>query len=80
MFKLPAAEAPRPLALLQLIAIPTLAISSLVAATAVSIGSRAQRRIASPPRPPRPRQSNRVTSPEARLRPPCTANATGLPH
>ena len=38
MFKLPAAEAPRPLALLQLIAIPTLAISSLVAVTAVSIG------------------------------------------
>ena len=40
MFKLPAAptQAPRPLAFLQLIAILTLAVSTLVAATAVSIG------------------------------------------
>jgi hypothetical protein len=38
MFKLPGAEAPRPLTLLQLIAILALAISTLVAAAAVSIG------------------------------------------
>jgi hypothetical protein len=38
MFKLPAAQAPRPLALLQLIAILTLVVSTLIAATAVSIG------------------------------------------
>jgi hypothetical protein len=38
MFKLPAAQAPRPLALLQLIAILALAVSTLIAVTAVSIG------------------------------------------
>jgi hypothetical protein len=38
MFKLPAAQASRPLTPLQLIAILTLAVSTLIAVTAVSIG------------------------------------------